>query len=68
MHPAAENLAQLVELVKREGATAPRLIAAKDVVVNERVRLKCQVPLCPDFGRALMCPPDCPPWVNSACS
>ncbi len=32
-------MAQLVELVMREGARAARLIAAKDVVVDERVRL-----------------------------
>ncbi|KKM11482.1 hypothetical protein SY88_08495 [Clostridiales bacterium PH28_bin88] len=50
----------MVELIKREGATAVKLIVVDNVVVDERVRLKCQVPLCPDFGRALMCPPGLP--------
>jgi predicted metal-binding protein len=43
------------------GATEARLVAAREIVVDERVRLKCQVPLCPHYGRALLCPPHLPP-------
>ena len=31
------------------------------MVVDERVRLKCQVPLCDDYGLNLMCPPNVMP-------
>lgn len=42
------------------GADRARLIPADQVVVDERVRLKCQVPLCPEYGHNLMCPPALP--------
>lgn len=32
-----------------------------DIVVDERVRIKCQIPLCDSYGRNLMCPPFVPP-------
>ncbi|MCX7816090.1 MAG: DUF2284 domain-containing protein [Syntrophales bacterium] len=34
-----------------------KLIPATSVIVDERVRLKCQVPLCDSFHKNLMCPP-----------
>lgn len=40
------------------GATAARVFNAKDVVVDERVRLKCCVPVCRNYGVSLMCPPN----------
>jgi len=43
-----------------KGASAVRLIPVKKIVVDERVRLKCQVPLCDTYGRNLMCPPNLP--------
>ncbi|MGZ4863924.1 MAG: DUF2284 domain-containing protein [Halobacteriota archaeon] len=39
------------------GATAARVFDAKDVVVDERVRLKCCVPVCRNYSVSLMCPP-----------
>ncbi len=46
--------------LKKKGASEARFIKACDIVVDERVRLKCQVPLCDSFGRNLLCPPHLP--------
>lgn len=46
--------------LRENGASEARLILARDVVTDERVRLKCQVPLCDSFGRNFMCPPFLP--------
>ncbi len=35
-------------------------INAADIIIDERVRLKCQVPLCDSYNRNLMCPPHTP--------
>jgi predicted metal-binding protein len=43
------------------GATAARVFDSKDVVVDERVRLKCCVPVCRNYGVSLMCPPNVMP-------
>jgi len=42
------------------GARAARPLPAHAVVVDPRVALKCRVPLCPSYGRNLMCPPFAP--------
>ncbi|HOI73496.1 MAG TPA: DUF2284 domain-containing protein [Syntrophales bacterium] len=47
--------------LRRGGATEVRPIAVDSVVVDERVRLKCQVPLCDSYGRNFTCPPFLPP-------
>ena len=46
--------------LKKNGATAVKLIRVADVVVDERVRLKCQVPLCDSYNKNLTCPPNVP--------
>lgn len=45
----------------RLGASRAFLLRSSQVVVDERVRLKCLVPLCPNYGRHLLCPPNLPP-------
>lgn len=55
------ELAELVRTAYAAGATQAVLIPAAAVVVDERVRLKCQVPLCANYGRRLVCPPNLPP-------
>jgi len=45
----------------RLGASRVFLVRGSQVVVDERVRLKCLVPLCPNYGRHLLCPPNLPP-------
>lgn len=53
-------LQKLPAFLKKKGASEARVIPAGDIVVDERVRLKCQIPLCDSFGRNLMCPPFLP--------
>lgn len=53
-------LERVFHALKDGGASEVRLIHAKSIVVDERVRLKCQIPLCDTYGRNLMCPPHLP--------
>ncbi len=50
----------LCERAVELGARAARPLAARRVVVDPRVTLKCRVPLCAGYGRNLMCPPFVP--------
>ena len=46
---------------KELGASEAAAIPATDIVVDERVSLKCLVPRCPFYGTNLMCPPNVMP-------
>lgn len=48
----------LCQEARKSGASSAVGISARDVVVDPRVRLKCQVPLCNHYGRTIMCPPN----------
>ncbi len=48
---------ELIDVAREYGATAARIIPAKMVVSDERVRLKCEVPRCAGYGHYLTCPP-----------
>ena len=52
-----QHLNELCDLARVLGASNAKAFDAKEVVVDERVRLKCQVPICDDYGINLMCPP-----------
>ncbi|MBC7106288.1 MAG: DUF2284 domain-containing protein [Firmicutes bacterium] len=52
---------RLIRRAEALGAAEARPISTGEIVVDERVRLKCRVPLCPHYGRALLCPPHLPP-------
>jgi predicted metal-binding protein len=52
------HLQDLCKLARKLGATNAVSFSAKGVVVDERVRLKCRIPLCDDYGLNLMCPPN----------
>ncbi len=56
----AKLLREIFSALREEGASEVRLIDVNKIVVDERVRLKCQIPLCDTFGRNLMCPPNLP--------
>lgn len=43
------------------GAADARIISARDVVIDERVRLKCAFPRCHLYGESPNCPPYTPP-------
>ena len=56
----APKLKKVIDTLKKKGASEVRVIKAADVVVDERVRLKCQIPICDSYGKNLMCPPYLP--------
>ncbi len=55
-----KDLERLVAFVRENGADEAAIISAVDISVDERVRLKCQVPLCDTYGRNYTCPPHVP--------
>ena len=57
MSQVERDLEVLCKLAKEFGATNAASFNAKGVTVDERVRLKCLVPPCDDYGLNLMCPP-----------
>ena len=52
------DLKRLCDLAMGWGAAKAKAFDAQDVVIDERVRLKCQVPICSGYGASLMCPPN----------
>jgi len=52
-----KRISELVEIALKAGATAAKIIPSSRVEVDERVRLKCEVPRCAGYGRFLTCPP-----------
>jgi len=56
----AAVIRRLAERAAALGATRVAPLPAARVVVDERVTLKCRVPLCSSWGRNLMCPPNVP--------
>ena len=50
-------LDSIISLLKEQGASAVVLANIADIVVDERVRLKCRVPVCDSYNKNLMCPP-----------
>lgn len=55
------RIKKIISALEEAGATRTILIKAKDVAVDERVRLKCRIPICGSYGQNLMCPPHVPP-------
>lgn len=51
---------ELCEMAIKGGASNAKTIKANQVVVDERVLLKCRYPPCPWYGQCLMCPPFTP--------
>ena len=58
--PQPQKLKKVIDTLKKKGASEVKLIYASDVIVDERVRLKCQIPICEAYGKNLMCPPYLP--------
>jgi predicted metal-binding protein len=56
----ALHLQHMVSRARALGADAAAPLPARAVVVDERVALKCRVPLCGHYGVNLMCPPHVP--------
>jgi len=58
MSQVETDLEVLFKLAKEFGATNAASFDAESVVVDERARLKCCVPICKNYGLNLMCPPN----------
>lgn len=57
------NLDQLVDYAISLGASRAKAVDVAEIIVfDERCRLKCFVPLCPEYGSNLLCPPNLPRW------
>jgi predicted metal-binding protein len=54
------RIKQLVTIAMEKGAYRAKSFSARLVAVDERVRMKCQIPLCPHYGQVLTCPPNVP--------
>lgn len=63
MAMVAENktLKEIVNAAKGFGATDAKIIDTDAIVIDERVRLKCEIPRCSNFNQHLMCPPNLMP-------
>jgi predicted metal-binding protein len=48
-----KRFSEFVEVALRAGATAARIIPSNRVVIDERVRFKCEVPRCAGYGQYL---------------
>ena len=44
--------------VERGRGKGAKLFDARDIVIDERVRMKCEIPRCPHYGQCLTCPPN----------
>ena len=53
-------LKDIMARLRQQGASAVKLIHVSEIVIDERVRLKCQIPLCDSYNKNLMCPPFVP--------
>jgi len=51
-------LTELCNFARNLGASEAVVISARDIVLDERVLLKCMVPMCANYGVNLTCPPN----------
>ena len=52
-----EDLTTLCGKAKEYGASRAVPLSVDLIFTDPRVRFKCQVPMCPNYGRSLQCPP-----------
>ena len=55
-----DDLAHFKQQALDLGASKAEIIPADWVCIDERVRLKCSIPLCPNYNQSLFCPPNTP--------
>jgi predicted metal-binding protein len=58
MREIGPDLEKLARSAVEYGAYRAQIIPAIKVVVDPRVRMKCSIPLCENYGRNRMCPPN----------
>lgn len=52
------DLENLCKMAKAKGACGAEIMATRGVIIDPRVRLKCMIPRCANYGHNLMCPPN----------
>ncbi|WP_179953420.1 DUF2284 domain-containing protein [Desulfobotulus mexicanus] len=52
-----EFLNEISSRLMQEGASVTKIVKSSAILVDERVRIKCQIPICDTYGKNLMCPP-----------
>ena len=55
-----DRFRQVIKIAIERGAAEAKIIPAHEILLDERVILKCQVPLCNEYGNHLLCPPNSP--------
>ena len=55
---SSPDLGTLCEMARSYGASDAAVLESRDIVLDPRVKLKCMVPQCANYGRNLMCPPN----------
>ena len=68
LHVPEDILRKDLEIFRQKaldlGASMAEIIPANWVEIDERVRLKCSIPLCPYYGKNIYCPPHGPDPEN----
>jgi predicted metal-binding protein len=59
-----DRFERLIKTAIERGATEAKMIPVHEIFLDERVILKCQVPLCNEYGNHLLCPPNSPSVVQ----
>ena len=52
-----ERLENYRKLALAEGITEAAVISTDQIIIDERVRMKCRFPLCHEYGYCMNCPP-----------
>ena len=53
-----QDLERYVELALSAGASNAAIVSTAQIVVDERVLMKCRFPLCSEYGACINCPPN----------
>ena len=53
-----QNLKRYVKLALDTGASNAAIVPTGQIVVDERVLMKCRFPLCSEYGACMNCPPN----------
>lgn len=56
----ATDLQKYVSLARTFGASDGKVIDPEELVIDERVKMKCLVPICYRYGTSYFCPPNTP--------
>jgi len=53
-----QNLGRYVKLALDKGVSNAAIVSTEQIVVDERVLMKCRFPLCGEYGACMNCPPN----------